>query len=40
MTLTETLVQLRQNVVKLWVEDGRLRYAGPVGAVMPTLLAV
>ena len=39
MTLNETLTQLRENGVELWVEDSRLRYEAPVGAVMPPLLA-
>ena len=39
MTLNETLIQLRQKGVELWVEDGRLRYEAPMGALMPALLA-
>jgi amino acid adenylation domain-containing protein len=38
MTVNELLIQLRQKEVDLWVEDGRLQYQAPDGALTPALL--
>jgi amino acid adenylation domain-containing protein len=40
MTLVELLSTLHKRDIRLWVEDGRLRYDAPAGSLTPDLLAL